>query len=153
MANHLPIYAASLAEDGHVDAVGHDDRQKPNTGQWTVAVVGTPFYLPFKTAACGVSLVVVAAVSALAGRSYDALGDGITANCGPPYVLSPSSLEAAGFHLVVTSLDAEVYDADAVLSLYRTRWLIELAVQAFEIPDPYRPPAGERPETGQGLAL
>lgn len=88
-----PNHAASLADDGYGDAVGHSDHQEPNVGQWTVAVIGTPFYLAFKTAACGVSLVVAApaaAVSALAGRSYGMLEDGIAANCGPPYVLSPS---------------------------------------------------------------
>ena len=88
-----PNHTASLANNGHVDAVSHSDHQKPDAGQWAVAVIGTPFYLAFKTAACGVSLVVAApaaAVSALAGRPYGTLGDGIAANCGPPYVLSPS---------------------------------------------------------------
>lgn len=68
-----------------------------HAGQWAVAVIGTPFYLAFKTAVCGASLVVAAptaAVIALSDSPYamgvDKLGDGVAANCGPPYVLSPS---------------------------------------------------------------
>lgn len=71
--------------------------QRPHAGQWAVAAIGTPFYLVFKTAACGATLVVAApaaAVLAIAdspyGMSVNQLGDGVAANCGPPYVLSPS---------------------------------------------------------------
>lgn len=39
----------------------------------------------------------------------------------------PRSIEAAGFIIIVTSLDAKVCDADEVLALYRPRWQIELA--------------------------
>ncbi|MGI9437356.1 MAG: hypothetical protein ACR2Q4_21420 [Geminicoccaceae bacterium] len=69
----------------------------PHAGQWAVAAVGTPFYLAFKTVICGASVVVAAptaAIIALADSPYsigvDKLGDGLAANCGPPYVLSPS---------------------------------------------------------------
>ena len=34
--------------------------------------------------------------------------------------------------MVVTSLDAEAYDAATVLSLYRTRWQIELAFKRLK---------------------
>lgn len=71
--------------------------RRPHAGQWAVAAIGTPFYLVFKTAVCGATLVVAApAAAALAladspyGMSVDQLGDGVAANCGPPYVLSPS---------------------------------------------------------------
>jgi hypothetical protein len=72
-------------------------RPAPHAGHWAVAVIGTPFYLAFKTVACAGTIVVaapIAAVSALADSPYiltvDELGDGVAANCGPPYVLSPS---------------------------------------------------------------
>lgn len=44
----------------------------------------------------------------------------------------PRSLEAAGFIMIVTSLDAEAYDAATVLSLYRMRWQIELAFKRLK---------------------
>jgi len=44
----------------------------------------------------------------------------------------PRSIEAAGFVIIVTSLDAEVCDADEVLALYRTRWQIELAFKRLK---------------------
>ena len=44
----------------------------------------------------------------------------------------PRSIEAAGFIIVVTSLDANVCDADEVLALYRTRWQIELAFKRLK---------------------
>lgn len=44
----------------------------------------------------------------------------------------PRSIEAAGFVIIVTSLDANVCDADEVLALYRTRWQIELAFKRLK---------------------
>ena len=71
--------------------------QNPHAGQWAVAIVGTPVYLALKTMICGASLVIAApaaAVTALSDNPHamgvDQLGDGVAANCGPPYVLSPS---------------------------------------------------------------
>ncbi len=47
-------------------------------------------------------------------------------------VTDPRSIEAAGFFIVVTSLDANVSGADEVLALYRTRWQIELAFKRLK---------------------
>lgn len=84
---------------GHERAhhLGLRGAERPHAGQWAVAIVGTPVYLAFKTVVCGASLVVAAptaAAQALSNSPYvmsvDQLGDGLAANCGPPYVLSPS---------------------------------------------------------------
>lgn len=90
----------SPAVDSQQHAYGaalNNSPRHPHAGQWAVAAIGTPFYLAFKTAVCGATLVVAApAAAALAiadspyGMSVDELGDGVAANCGPPYVLSPS---------------------------------------------------------------
>jgi len=68
----------------------------PHAGQWAVAIIGTPVYLAMKTVVCGASLVVAAPTAAVIALSdsphamgVDKLGDGLAANCGPPYVLSP----------------------------------------------------------------
>ncbi len=45
----------------------------------------------------------------------------------------PRSLAAAGFVIVVTTLDANVCDADEVLALYRTRWQIENRVKEQQL--------------------
>lgn len=66
-------------------------------GEWTVAVLGTPFFWVFKGAVCVGSVAVAAptsAVAALGGyharqESLEILGEGVAQNCGPPYVLSP----------------------------------------------------------------
>jgi hypothetical protein len=63
---------------------------------WAVSIVGTPFALGFKTVVCAASLVVAAPIAGVlalgvdpSGEGYQALGDGIAQNCGPPYVISP----------------------------------------------------------------
>ena len=89
-----PSYSDRSAYNAHLsDYPG----RKPHAGEWAVAAIGTPFYLAFKTAVCGASLVVAApAAAALAltdspyGMTVTELGDGVAANCGPPYVLSPN---------------------------------------------------------------
>ena len=59
------------------------------------SIIGTPFALAFKTVVCGATLVVAAPVAGMlalgsdASEGYQALGDGIAQNCGPPYVVSP----------------------------------------------------------------
>jgi hypothetical protein len=61
------------------------------------SVLGTPFYLAFKSMTCAVGVAIAAPVAGIAAlsESYFApaiqrgLGDGINQNCGPPYVLSP----------------------------------------------------------------
>ncbi len=94
-----PTHPASLYSDraGSTSYHASGARYSPHAGQWAVAVIGTPVYLAFKTVVCGASLVVsapTAAIIALSDSPYamgvDKLGDGVAANCGPPYVLSPS---------------------------------------------------------------
>jgi hypothetical protein len=66
-------------------------------GDAAVSVVGTPFYLAFKTVVCMASVAIAAPVAGLAALSESRfapeirrdLGDGVNQNCGPPYVLSP----------------------------------------------------------------
>jgi len=66
-------------------------------GDATVSVVGTPFYLVFKSVVCVASVAIAAPVAGLAALSESRfalearrdLGDGVNQNCGPPYVLSP----------------------------------------------------------------
>ncbi len=90
----LPSYSDPAVYNSHLsDYPG----RKPHAGEWAVAAIGTPFYLAFKTAVCGASLAVAApAAAAIAltdspyGMTVSELGDGVAANCGPPYVLSPS---------------------------------------------------------------
>ncbi|HEX6145107.1 MAG TPA: hypothetical protein VFZ01_20505 [Geminicoccaceae bacterium] len=66
-------------------------------GDAALSVLGTPFLLAFKGIVCVASAVVAAPTSALvalseprlAGPTSATLGDGLAANCGPPYVISP----------------------------------------------------------------
>jgi hypothetical protein len=66
-------------------------------GDAVTSVLGTPFYLAFKSVTCAVSAAIAVPVAGIAAlsESYFApgvrhgLGDGINKNCGPPYVLSP----------------------------------------------------------------
>lgn len=83
-------------DTGYASSLNTGARQ-PHAGQWAVAAIGTPFYLVFKTAVCGASLVVAAPAAAVLtiadspyGMTVNQLGDGVADNCGPPYVLSPS---------------------------------------------------------------
>ena len=64
-------------------------------GGWAVSVVGTPFFLVFKTAVCTASLAVAAPISALIALSGEpdkevfrqGLSEAVGKNCGPPYIL------------------------------------------------------------------
>ena len=66
-------------------------------GDAAISVVGTPFYLVFKSVVCVASVAIAAPVAGLAALSESPiapetrrdLGDGVSQNCGPPYVLSP----------------------------------------------------------------
>jgi hypothetical protein len=66
-------------------------------GDTALSVVGTPFYLVFKSVFCVASVAIAAPVagiaalseSRLASEARSDLGDGVSQNCGPPYVLSP----------------------------------------------------------------
>jgi hypothetical protein len=94
--------ASSGANDGVARQAGYQDTSSgggASAGQIAVSVIGTPFYLVFKGAVCGATLVVAgpaAAFFALTPQYRDdamrSLGEGLEANCGPPYVLSPASL-------------------------------------------------------------
>jgi hypothetical protein len=68
----------------------------PSATGWAVSIIGTPFALGFKTVVCAATVVVAAPVAGFlalgvdpSGEGYQALGDGIAQNCGPPYVVSP----------------------------------------------------------------
>jgi hypothetical protein len=82
-----PTYSSSPGE--HVTVV--------HPGDAAVSVVGTPFYLAFKGVACAVSAVIAAPVAGIAAlneshsdpKIREGLGDGLSRNCGPPYILSP----------------------------------------------------------------
>lgn len=65
-----------------------------------VSTVGTPFYIAFKIPVCAATIAIaapIAGVAGLAGPSGNAaahdvrrdLDDGLTRNCGPPYLLVP----------------------------------------------------------------
>jgi hypothetical protein len=66
-------------------------------GDAALSVVGTPFYLVFKSVVCVASVAIAAPVAGIAALSESRfapevqrdLGDGVRQNCGPPYALSP----------------------------------------------------------------
>jgi len=74
----------------------------PPPGQRTsyVSAIGTPFYLAFKVPVCAATLAVAGPAAALQGLAAPSenelqpdirpmLDEGISDNCGPPYVLPP----------------------------------------------------------------
>ena len=108
MRNHLltallVAFVAGCAGDPSGDTAqsAADGSRGPGTsyGHAVVAVLGTPFYVALKAPVCLVSIAIaapLAGVSGLAegrmGRSViRRLGEGVGTNCGPPYVLTPSS--------------------------------------------------------------
>lgn len=66
-------------------------------GDAVVSALGTPFYLVFKSVVCVASVAIAAPVAGLTALSDSryapevqaTLGDGVSQNCGPPYVLRP----------------------------------------------------------------
>jgi IS4 transposase len=46
--------------------------------------------------------------------------------------LSPRTLEAAGYLILITSLDATTFPPEALAALYRVRWQIELAFKRLK---------------------
>jgi hypothetical protein len=66
-------------------------------GDAVVSAVGTPFYLVFKGVVCVASVALAAPVAGLTALSDSryapevqaTLADGVSQNCGPPYVLRP----------------------------------------------------------------
>jgi hypothetical protein len=91
----LALGACQTAPTETPEAVRAEDRVHP--GDAVVSAVGTPFYAVFKGVVCVASVVVaapIAAVTALSDSRYApevqaSLGDGVSQNCGPPYVLRP----------------------------------------------------------------
>ena len=66
-------------------------------GDAVVSAVGTPFYVVFKGVVCVASVALAAPVAGFAALSdsrlvpevQTTLGDGVSQNCGPPWVLRP----------------------------------------------------------------
>ncbi len=66
-------------------------------GGWALSVVGTPIYVVIKSAVCVATLAIAAPASALiaVNRPHASeavrrgLAEGLSTNCGPPYVLAP----------------------------------------------------------------
>ncbi|RDD62855.1 hypothetical protein [Ferruginivarius sediminum] len=84
----LALALAACAADG--GAGGHEG------GNATVRAVGTPFLVAFKVPACVATVAMAAPLAAIfemadpprrAGQ--EALGYGVSRNCGPPYVPGP----------------------------------------------------------------
>jgi hypothetical protein len=93
---HPPSQYGDRADTGYDYGRRGGGKRAPHAGQWVVAVIGTPVYLAMKTVVRSASLVVAAptaAVIAISDSPYamgvNKLGDGLAANCGPPYALSP----------------------------------------------------------------
>jgi len=68
-------------------------------GEWATSIVGTPFMFVFRTAICGASVALAAPTAAFlslgldpSGEAMHTLGEGVAANCSPPYVLTPNSV-------------------------------------------------------------
>jgi hypothetical protein len=120
-----PTYSSSPGE--HVTVV--------HPGDAAVSVVGTPFYLAFKGVACAVSAVIAAPVAGMAAlneshsdpKIREGLGDGLSRNCGPPYILSP--------YRVVS-----VEPTPNVPKMSAPRQSLEPAAGIPEMPTPAEPP-------------
>jgi hypothetical protein len=97
LALALAACATSHGPSASADGVTSTSSGASASG-WAVAIIGTPFALGFKTVVCAATLVVAAPVAGIltlgvdpSGEGYHVLGDGIAQNCGPPYVISPST--------------------------------------------------------------
>jgi hypothetical protein len=98
MAGPAPTTSAAEAPPVSPGAGPPPMKSSPSAAGWAVSIIGTPFAIAFKTVVCAASLVVAAPVAGFlafgvdpSGEGYQALGDGIAQNCGPPYVVSPSA--------------------------------------------------------------
>lgn len=100
----LLVLALSACATSHGPSASNDGGNVTSTAPnasasgWAVAIVGTPFALGIKTVVCAATLVVSAPIAGIlalgvdpSGEGYEALGDGVAQNCGPPYVVSPSA--------------------------------------------------------------
>jgi hypothetical protein len=57
--------------------------------------------------------------------------------------IDPRTLEAAGYMILITSLDAAAFPPEALATLYRVHLADRARVQTPEIDPPSRPPAGQ----------
>jgi hypothetical protein len=87
----------AIALGGCASSTAPPVAQSP-AGNTAVAVVGTPFLIVFKTATCVLTMAVAAPAAGILalgvdpyGEGFDYLGSGVAHNCGPPYVLSPTT--------------------------------------------------------------
>ena len=94
-AETIPITYGAAPAAGNAASAPAATRASPTAAGWAVSIIGTPFALAFKTVVCGATIVVAAPIAGMlalgadSGEGYQALGDGIAQNCGPPYVVSP----------------------------------------------------------------
>jgi len=79
------------------DEISTRESAAAHPGDAVVSAVGTPFYLIFKGVVCVASVALAAPVAGFAALSDSrytpevqaSLGDGVSQNCGPPWVLRP----------------------------------------------------------------
>jgi uncharacterized protein YceK len=97
LALALSACATSNGPSASTDGAGAESSApSASASGWALSILGTPFALGMKTVACAATLVVAAPVAGFLtlgvdplGQGYQVLGNGIAANCGPPYVVSP----------------------------------------------------------------
>jgi len=90
---------AAQAPPSNVASTG-EQKVVVRPGDTVVSAIGTPFYLVFKGVVCVASVAIAAPVAAVAALTESRfapeirrdLGDGVSKNCGPPYVLTPSQV-------------------------------------------------------------
>jgi hypothetical protein len=84
-ATLLALWLAGCADSG----------QPADPGGVFASIVGTPFLIAFKIPVCAATIAIAGPIAGAASLTPDpdplqqALGDGLVANCGPPYVVSP----------------------------------------------------------------
>jgi hypothetical protein len=69
------------------------------------------------------------------------------------YALSAATLAAAGWIILVTSLDAKVFSANDIGDLYRARWRIEMAFKRLKSLIGLKAPPGEDPAVAKTWIL
>jgi hypothetical protein len=74
------------------DAAGN---QQPTASTTVLSIIGTPFLIALKIPICAATLAVVAPAAGISETVTDGaqarrvFADGLSSNCGPPYLLSP----------------------------------------------------------------
>jgi len=100
LAVSLTACAAAPAGPSPGDgSAGAPPATSPSLGSLIVAVVGTPFYLVYKTVVCAATIVIAPPVAGLAAMTdredknviRQRIDEGTTQNCGGSWVLSPTS--------------------------------------------------------------